>query len=161
MKDGFDGKEAIPDQYNEQMLKEIQYYMVEQLYPKGVDIAVRGQPCQSIIFIINGLVELRVDDMFGNIYSFLELRQGDIVGQYSTIFKEELMFTVKAKTNVRILTLDYNFFIEKIKKKFSETNFCAIEGLEQAVFRAEELVNRADGYSCVPLCDYKIMFRDN
>lgn len=71
------------------------------------------------------------------------------------------MFTVQAKTNVRILTLDLEFFIEKIKKRFSAASFSAIDGLEQAIFRAEDIINRKDGYSCVPICDYKIMFRDN
>lgn len=75
-----DMEAAYGGSFDEAMLKEIQYYMVERVYPKGVDIAVRGETCPSIIFVVNGLVDLRVDDMFGNVFSLAELRQGDIIG---------------------------------------------------------------------------------
>jgi len=59
------------------------------------------------------------------------------------LFDEESNFTVKALSNVRILTLTQEFFIQN-----KET----IEGIEEAIEYAEEI---ADEFG-VPICDFKV-----
>ena len=51
-------------------------------------------------------------DEEGDIHMLEELGQGDIIGQYSVLYDTELMFSVIAKTSVRILTLDQDFFVK-------------------------------------------------
>ena len=86
--------------------------MVETVYQPGSEILQMGEKCNVMIFIVNGCVELQVLDEDGNIHILEILGQGDMIGQYSVLFDTELMFSVIAKTNVRILTLDQNFFIQ-------------------------------------------------
>jgi len=95
---------------NEPFFKHVQYYMKEQSFQEGTFILRRGQVPQQVYFIVNGLIQLQVEDSIGENHVLEELRQGDIIGQYSVLFDESLMFNIVATTHVRVLTLDNNFF---------------------------------------------------
>ena len=86
--------------------------MKEAVYQPGSEILQMGQNCGFMVFIVNGLIELQVLDEEGGVHTLEELGQGDIIGQYSVLYDSELMFSVIAKTCVRILTLDQNFFVK-------------------------------------------------
>ena len=59
------------------------------------------------------------------------------------MFNEDFVFSIIAKQNVRLLTLDQNFFIEKRD---------IIEGLEDCLFYAESFVE----CHSIPVCDFKL-----
>ena len=80
--------------------------MIEAVYQPSSVILQMGEKCGFLTFIVNGLVELQLVDEEGNVYVLETLGQGDMIGQYSVLFDTQLMFSVIAKTNVRILTLD-------------------------------------------------------
>ena len=106
-----------------------------------------------MMFLVNGVIQLGVDDAFGNQHTLEELTQGDVIGQYSTLFQEAIMFNVKAKTTIRVLTLTREFF-EKCSNEKDEDNY--IPGLEETIKHAQFYINcRNNG--CVPICDYKVM----
>lgn len=93
--------------------------MVIQTYQEGTVILRRGHVCDKLMFIVNGIAELGVDDAFGEYHVFEDLRQGDCIGQYSVLFEEPLMFNIKAGTSLRVLTLDMKFFKECSKDRMS------------------------------------------
>ena len=91
---------------------EVQFYLKESVYPPENDIIQVGDKCNSIIFIVNGLVDIEVVDADQNKLLLETLKQGDSIGQYSVLFGKEFEFNVTAKTHVRILTLNENFFFD-------------------------------------------------
>lgn len=105
------------------------------------------------MFIVNGIAELAINDAMGQKHTLEELQQGDIIGQYSTLFEEAMLFDIRAKTTLRVLTLSKDFFAESSKNPFS-SNY--IPGLEQSIRKAEHYINNRNG-GCVPVCDFTIM----
>jgi len=86
--------------------------MQEEFFEKGTEVIGAGEPCNSMIFVVQGFLELKVFDRNGQDYILETLKQGDMIGQYSVLYNESLMFTAVAKSNVRLLTLDQSFFLE-------------------------------------------------
>ena len=43
-------------------LAEVQYHMTEEFFQKGKDIVVTGDTCDSVMFIVKGLIELQIYD---------------------------------------------------------------------------------------------------
>lgn len=82
------------------------------MYQPGSEILQMGEKCDFMVFIVNGLAELQVVDPDGVVHILEELKQGDVVGQYSALFDMQLMFNMIAKSNVRVLTLDQKFFVQ-------------------------------------------------
>lgn len=46
--------------------KQIQFHMEESIYQKGSEIIASGDKCCSLVFIVNGLVDIEVYDENGN-----------------------------------------------------------------------------------------------
>ena len=59
------------------------------------------------------------------------------------LFNESFVFTLIASSNVRILSLDQEFFVN---------NQDSIEGLKECMLEAEEYVEQ----NGIPICDFKI-----
>ena len=125
--------------------------MVETVYQPGSEILQMGEKCNFMMFIVNGVVELQVLNEEGQLHTLELLGQGDMIGQYSVLFNNDIMFSVIAKTNVRILMLDRNFFI-KFGVYGKNGDLDDIEGLEDSITSAQQHI---DKYG-VPICDYKI-----
>ena len=70
-----------------------------------------------------------------------------MLGQYSVLFDEPLLFTATAVSNLRLLTIDQSFFTE-----YKDT----IQGLEDAIYEAETHVEDFG----MPLCDFKLFATD-
>ena len=129
--------------HNNEFFDEIQYYLNEEYVEAGTEIVSSGEHCSSLIFLVQGQIELVIYDENGNESTLELLNQGDVIGQYSVLFDEEIMFSVFAKTNVRILTLSQEFF---------RSNLELIDGLEEAILEAEDIV---DVFG-IPICDYRV-----
>lgn len=99
-----------PEPYSDNFYKEIQFHMEEHIYQAGSEILASGEKCLNIYFIVNGIVDLEVFDSKGNAQPLGQLVQGDLIGQYSALFSEDLSFSVISKTQVRMLTLPERFF---------------------------------------------------
>ena len=127
---------------NTEFFEEVQYHMSEEYIEAGTEIISSGEIIKSIIFIVEGDISLTVFDSQGNEITLENLNQGDVIGQYSVLFNEEIMFSVKALTNARILTLSEEFFSKN--KEY-------IDGIEDAIIEAEDFV---DKYG-IPICDFK------
>lgn len=81
--------------------------MVDQNYIKGAQIYGQDDQCNSIIFIVQGKVDIEMqDEVTGQKYVLDTLTQGDVIGQYSVLYTTELFFTVRAATYTRVLMLD-------------------------------------------------------
>ena len=59
--------------------------MVEQTIAQGAEIFHVGDKCTSIVFIVNGLVDVELLDADQNKYLMDTLKQGDCIGQYSVL----------------------------------------------------------------------------
>lgn len=46
--------------------KQVQFHMEESIYQKGSEIIASGDKCCSLVFIVNGLVDIEVYDEHGN-----------------------------------------------------------------------------------------------
>lgn len=68
-----------------------------------------GEICNSIIFVVNGLINLITEDEDEKIYNLKNLKQGDIIGQYSVHLGHEFKFKAIAESHVRILKLTSEF----------------------------------------------------
>mmetsp|Transcript_26747 Transcript_26747/g.40811 ORF Transcript_26747/g.40811 Transcript_26747/m.40811 type:complete len:129 (+) Transcript_26747:524-910(+) len=95
---------------NAAFLDQVHYHMEEEFIEKGADVVCAGEACSSIIFLVHGVLELLIFDNDGNEFVLDVLKPGDIVGQYSVIFSESFLFTVRTKSNARILHLRNSFF---------------------------------------------------
>lgn len=110
-----------------------------------------GEKCSGLTFIVNGILELNIRDQMGQIYTLEELHQGDIIGQYSVLFDQDLCFSARAKTSVRVLTLDQKFFVQfGLLGCHGDQN--EIPGIDEAIERAQYFVDKWG----VPVCDYKV-----
>lgn len=74
------------------------------------------------------------------------LKQGDVLGQYSVLFNQNFLFSAEATTQVRVLTLDQDFFINYQDQ---------IEGLKEQLIKAEHFVEQHG----IPICDFKLYQR--
>lgn len=120
--------------------------MKEKLYQQGNQILRFDQTCKHLYFVVNGKVDLEIMDKSGNIHWLESLQQGDIIGQYTVLYGQDLVFRIVAKSNtVRLLTLSSEFFQEYGDKDI-------IDGLNAAIKRAQEFI---DIYG-IPNCDFKI-----
>mmetsp|Transcript_34327 Transcript_34327/g.52595 ORF Transcript_34327/g.52595 Transcript_34327/m.52595 type:complete len:135 (-) Transcript_34327:473-877(-) len=129
--------------YDDEFFDDIHYYLKEEHFEEGTEIIGTGEPCTSLIFVVQGLIELQIFDQDGNKYILDTLKQGDVIGQYSVLFNEGFLFTTVAKTSVRILSLDQSFFVDQKDE---------IDGLEDAIFEAEEFVKEYG----IPICDFRV-----
>ena len=51
---------------DEAFYSEIQFYMKEENYPKGTEIFSQDTPCTSILFVVQGKIDLQVKTIGGN-----------------------------------------------------------------------------------------------
>lgn len=116
--------------------------MKEEYYDIGTEIISSNEPCTSIMFVVQGHIELQVYNQFGETYVLDTLGQGDVLGMYSILFNEAFLYTAVAAKNVRLLTIDQQFFLE---------NQDDIAGLQEAIIKAEKHVEHFG----VPMCDFK------
>jgi len=79
--------------------------MEEEVYDKGSVIISTGEVSKEIFFIVQGQVELTVDDSQGNSMVLEVLKPGELMGAYSVLFNEKVYFTAKAKTKLKLLVL--------------------------------------------------------
>jgi len=70
-----------------------------------------------------------------------------MIGQYSVLYKEEFLFTATAKSNVRLLTLDSQFFQDKDD---------LIDGMKNLIEGAHYFVDKFG----LPICDFKVFQPD-
>ena len=117
--------------------------MKEEFFDAGTELVAHGEKCPSVMFVVQGKIDLKVIDKSGEKFLLQSLKQGDMLGQYSVLFDEPLLFTAHAVSNLRILTIDQSFFME-----YKDT----INGLEDAIYEAETHV---EDYG-MPLCDFKL-----
>ena len=90
------------------------------------------QICRKLYFIAYGFVDLEIIDKHGDVHVLDTLEQGDLIGQYSVLYENFLVFRVVAKsTSVKILALDgQKFFMD-----LGDTD--KIAGLKSAIELAE------------------------
>lgn len=56
----------IPGPMDDIFYKQVQFHMEESIYQKGSEIIASGDKCGSLVFIVNGLVDIEVYDEQGN-----------------------------------------------------------------------------------------------
>ena len=78
-----------------------------------------------LMFIVNGFVDIEIEDTDHNPYLLDTLKQGDLVGQYSVLFGQEYEFKMTAKTSVRVLKLSDHFFCH-----FNHQYNCSVQYLD-------------------------------
>lgn len=122
---------------------EVNYYMEEEFYEQETEILHNCEKCTKIIFIVQGRLNLVIRDPKDETHVLATLRQGDNLGQYSCLFNEGFVFSIVAQTNVRLLTLSQQFFLD---------NLTTIDGLKRCVMQAENYVEEHG----IPICDFKI-----
>ncbi|TNV74196.1 hypothetical protein FGO68_gene562 [Halteria grandinella] len=81
------------------------YRLILENYEKGAKIFSRGHDCQNIFFIVQGEMELYIDQN-NKEFELDTLTPGSIVGQYSVINESPYQYSGKAKTNLSILVLN-------------------------------------------------------
>ena len=94
------------------------------------------------MFLVCGEVELKITNDKGDKRILDTLKEhGCTIGQYSVLFEEPFIFTVVAKTYVRLLVLDISFFIN-----------CrdSINDLDDAIVTAEKHIDKFG----IPICDF-------
>ena len=64
----------------EKFYKEVSFYLEETVYQPGTEILQVGDTCNSIIFIVNGLVDIEILDADQNPFLLDTLKQGDSIG---------------------------------------------------------------------------------
>ena len=117
--------------------------MIEEYFDKGSTIIGSGEECTSIMFVVYGKIELIIPDNRGEKHILRTLIQGDMLGQYSTLFNKSFVFSAIAKTNVRLLTIDRSFFLDYRD---------VIKDVDDAVYQAELFTEKFG----TPTCDFKI-----
>lgn len=96
----------------DEFLDELHYQMKEEFFETGTEILAAGEDCTAIHFVVQGKIELQIFNSVGEKFVLATLRQGDVLGQYSILFNESHLFTTVAATNVRLLKIDQDFFLE-------------------------------------------------
>lgn len=104
--------------------------------------------CQAIYFVVQGKIDLIVEGSDGKTHVLETLKQGDVLGQYHCLFNQSFMFSVVAKSQVRLLLIDQKFFMNKLE---------TLEGLRDRIRIAEQVVERCG----IPVCDFKIYHNRN
>jgi len=66
--------------HDDEFFDEIHYSLKEENFEKGISIINAGEKCSSIIFIVDGVLELVVYDEHGKEHVLETLRQGDHIG---------------------------------------------------------------------------------
>jgi len=107
---------------------EINLHADEHFFEAKAEIINEGELCNMIILIAHGTVEVQMTDKHGDVHVIDTLKRGSIIGQYSVFCNEQSIFTMTAKTSVRLLTLEKQFFIDNKEK---------IDGLEYCIFQIE------------------------
>jgi len=54
--------------YDDEFFDEIHYYLKEEHFEKGTEIIGTAEPCTSLIFVVQGQIELQIFDQDGNKY---------------------------------------------------------------------------------------------
>ena len=57
---------------NINFLNDVHYYLRDEFYDEGVEIITNGESCDSLIFVVKGLIELKIVDNDAN-YHTLEV----------------------------------------------------------------------------------------
>ena len=72
-------------------------------------------PCDSILFVVQGKVQLHmVDEFTGDRYLLDTLQQGDVIGQYSVLFMHPFLFSATAASQVRVLRLSKEVLVAQL-----------------------------------------------
>ena len=72
--------ECVDNGYDDEFFDDIQYHMKEEFFDKGTEIITIGENCNSIMFIVNGEVELQITDQYGDKMVLESLGQGSHIG---------------------------------------------------------------------------------
>ena len=101
------------------------------------------QKCDKIYLIVDGQVEIEIQNLAGEICQLEILRKGDIIGMYSILNQNEFHFTANAITKVTVLALDRSFLVDPHTK---------VQNLKDAIYFGNELIKEHG----VPIQDYKV-----
>ena len=104
--------------------KHIKLLEVEQ----GATLFQEGDNGEYVCFVVNGRLEVIKRTMAGDDFVLNTLARGQSVGEMSIIDKKSRSATVRAKTEVILLTLTSDDF-EKILKDYSEISMKILKGL--------------------------------
>lgn len=72
--------------------------MFEENHAADQDIIEQGDECDSIFFIVDGLIDVRFEDVRGESHMVEVLGQGDNFAQYSALTQSKFLFTMKARS---------------------------------------------------------------
>lgn len=123
--------------------EDLHYKLTLENFEKGSKIFHRGSDCQQILFVVNGELELYVDQ--NNVeYTLDVLGMGSVVGSYSIINQSQFQYHGKAKTNLSVLILKRDDLLEAAEDYADLTE--SIEKATQFILDNE-----------VPLCDYNMV----
>lgn len=119
-----------------------------------------------MIFIVNGMVEVQVQDLYGDYHTLEQLVQGSHIFQYSIHSTLPTFLSLKAGSAVRLLTLSRKFFESFGLESELAKNF-EIDGLEEACHRASKDIDKLRKHCtdpemkkyCLPQCDFKLYER--
>lgn len=116
---------------------EVQYFMHEKTYNKDTYIYEAGKPCDDIIFIVNGQIDIQVKNISGDKKLLESLLQGSNIFQYAVHSRLPPFISAKAATCVRVLTLSRQFFQDLGLKGSEVAQDIQIDGLEESIVRAQ------------------------
>ena len=86
--------------------------MKTDFYEEGAELIVSGEVMDKIYFVEKGAIDLYVYDKQNKQHHLETLRQGAIMGMYSSHFNKEALFTAVArKKGVKVLIIDQQFFL--------------------------------------------------
>ena len=57
-----------PSFYEDEFFDEIHHYMQDEFFEKGTEVIGVGEPCNSILFVVQGQLELKICDRYGKEY---------------------------------------------------------------------------------------------
>ena len=79
--------------------------MQEKIYQRGNFIVEAGKTCDELMFVVNGSVEIQVQDRYADYHVVEKLYQGSLIGQYAVHSDKPIFISAKAASAVRLLTL--------------------------------------------------------
>ena len=154
------------DLNDEKFFHEMQFFMHEKVFQRGNFIHEAGQRTNDMYFIVNGMVEVQVQDLYGDYHTLEQLLQGSHIFQYSIHSTLPTFLTLRAGSAVRLLTLSRKFFEAYGLESDLAKNF-EIDGLEEVCHRATKEIDKLRKFCgdpemkkyCLPQCDFKLYER--
>jgi CRP-like cAMP-binding protein len=93
------------------VISHMTFGMHEEKLESHTEVFTQGEQCEFIIFIVEGKVDIKMEDKNGIPVKVDTLEKGSIIGSDSILFKKEILFTAQAEGNIRIFKLQKSYLM--------------------------------------------------